>query len=990
MRFNFQMQDTQLIFSFYRHPSFGLSLDAYLVSLLENKTFSYNYQRLVYDRMNDYAYPYTEEEKKVLRKISELSPKSIEQQFNKKQIRSNLFLEKLANDKEQMKMLSAYFDRRLSACLELLKGQKVYWKERVSDHPGMQSFLVESEPAHVTYFFDRQPEGIQYRLMVEHDSKKLDLKKPGAEILSQSPCWLLLGNSIYHFDDGTDGNKITPFLKQQELHIPDKLADKFLESFMLRASRRFHVQYSGFNVLTEPERIQAVISIENSLDKSPVLQLNFQYDRFTVTAAQEQEMIVSLQREENGMKLMRFTRDKQFELNKTGILESTGLKRVKPSWFLPEHSEQKNWTRDQLLEWLSKHKDVFSQQEIELDIVLEGKRFIAEQARVETRVVKEDTDWFDVLAVVLIGGFEIPFIKFRRNILEHDRYFKLPDGRMMLLPEAWFSEYADLFEFGETNDSSIRLHKQHEGLLNNHPLLNGDLNTRLSEAGKSLYTDSQRTEFVVSENLNATLRDYQKKGFDWMCRLSLKGLGACLADDMGLGKTLQVISVLLWSKERQVPKLESPAPQIQLDLFGFSGEIPRADWKIPSLIVMAPSLVYNWENELRKFAPTLRIHKHLGQRRTTDPQHFGRFDIVLTTYGIVRNDVDLLKQTEFDYIVLDESQLIKNARSVSFQTVKQLVAQQRIVLTGTPVENSLTDLWAQLTFLQPGLLGSFKFFRQEFVIPIEQQQDAAKLEKLRKIIQPFILRRTKEEVAPELPELTRSVHYCEMSPEQKEYYEEQKSVYRNKILENISREGLEKSQLLILRGLTHLRQIAIHPQLLDSSYTGESAKMDQVLELLSQLRESGRKVLMFSPFVRHLNIYRKYFQEQKLPFSFLAGEVPMQQRAGVIQEFDQHTGHRVFLIQLKTGGSGLNLTKADNVFLLDPWWNPAAEDQAIARSHRIGQHQPVFAWRFITKDTIEEKILHLQERKTRLANDILEGTSSFRTLTEEELTDLFG
>jgi len=214
MRFNFQMQDTQLIFSFYRHPSFGLSLDAYLVSLLENKTFSYNYQRLVYERMNDYAYPYTEEEKKVLRKISELSPKSIEQQFNKKQIRSNLFLEKLANDKEQMKMLSAYFDRRLSACLELLKGQKVYWKERVSDHPGMQSFQVESEPAHVTYFFDRQPEGIQYRLMVEHDSKKLDLKKTGAEILSQSPCWLLLGNSIYHFDDGTDGNKISPFLKQ--------------------------------------------------------------------------------------------------------------------------------------------------------------------------------------------------------------------------------------------------------------------------------------------------------------------------------------------------------------------------------------------------------------------------------------------------------------------------------------------------------------------------------------------------------------------------------------------------------------------------------------------------------------------------------------------------------------------------------------------------------------------------------------------------------
>ncbi len=984
------MKDTQLIFSFYRHPSFGLSLDAYLVSLLENKTFSYNYQRLVFERMNDYPYPYSDEEKKVLRKISELSPKSIEQQFNKKQIRSNLFLEKLASDKEQMKMLTAYFDRRLSACLDLLKGQKVYWKERVSDHPGMQAFHIEKEAATVTYFFERQTDGIQYRLLVEHAGKALDIKKAGTEILSQNPCWLLHNGSIYHFADGTDGNKLSPFLKQQELQIPDKLADKFLESFMLKASRKFNVQYSGFNVSTEPNYRSATISIENSFEKTPVLQLNFRYDKFQVTAAQEQDILVSLQREEQGMRLMRFSRDREYEKTHTEFLETFGLKRIKPSWYLPNQLETKNWTSDKLLEWLSTHNEMLKQHGIETEVVWEGKRFAIEIPRIETREVKEGTDWFDVLAIVILGDLEIPFIKFRKNILEKDRHFKLPDGRILLLPETWFVQYADLFEFGETDELKLRLHKQHEGLLNNHPLLNGDLNARLSEAGKSIYTELSHTEFQVSQRLQATLRDYQKKGFDWLCRLSIKGLGACLADDMGLGKTLQVISVILWSKEREVPRLESPAPQIQLDLFGLSGEIPRAEWKTPSLIVMAPSLVYNWENELRKFAPSLKIHKHLGQRRTTDPQHFGRYDVILTTYGIVRNDVDLLKQTRFDHIVLDESQLIKNARSVSFQTVKQLNASQRIVLTGTPVENSLSDLWSQLTFLQPGLLGSFKYFRQEFVVPIEQQQDVLKLEKLRKIIHPFILRRTKEEVAPELPELTRSVHYCEMSPEQKDYYEEQKSVYRNKILENISREGMEKSQLLILRGLTHLRQIAIHPSLIDSEYTGESAKMDQVLELLSQLRESGRKVLMFSPFVRHLNIYRKYFQEQKLPFSFLAGEVPMQQRAGVIQEFDQHTGHRVFLIQLKTGGSGLNLTKADNVFLLDPWWNPAAEDQAIARSHRIGQHQPVFAWRFITKDTIEEKILHLQERKTRLASDILEGTPSFKTLTEEELADLFG
>ena len=984
------MEDIQLIFSFYRHPSFGLSLDAYLVNLLENKTFSYNYQRLVYERMNDYSYPYTDEEKKVLRKISELSPKSIEQHFNKKQIRSTLFLEKLANDKDQMKLLSAYFDRRLSSCLELLKGQKVYWKERVSDHPGMQVFYVEPEPARVTYFFERQPEGIQYKLHVEHATKVLDLKKNGTEILSHTPCWLLHNNAIYHFTDGTDGNKLSPFLKQGELHIPDKLADTFLESFMLRASRKFNVQYTGFNVLTEPGQRSAVISIEQSLEKTPVLQLNFRYDRFQVTSAQEQELLVSLQREEHGMRLMRYARDKSYENDRTEQWEALGMKRLKTSWYLPGTLPKNNWTSEQLLEWLTENKETLKEKGFETEAIWEGKRFVTELPRVETRDVQEGTDWFDVFAVVILGGLEIPFVKFRRNILDRDRYYKLPDGRTLLLPETWFVQYADLFEFGETDKDGLRLHKQHEGLLSTHPLFNGDLNARLSESGKSAYTDAAATEYLVPEKLNASLRDYQKIGFDWLCRLSTKGLGACLADDMGLGKTLQVISVLLWSKQQQIPRLESPAPKIQFNLFNETVEIPQAKWVKPSLIVMAPSLVHNWESELRKFAPTLKVHKHLGQRRTTDPQHFGRFDVILTTYGIVRNDIDLLKQTHFDHVVLDESQLIKNARSVSFQSVKQLQAAQRIVLTGTPVENSLADLWAQLTFLQPGLLGSFKFFRQEFVLPIEQQQDVQKLEKLRKIIQPFILRRTKEEVAPELPELTRSVHYCEMSPDQRDYYEEQKSVYRNKILENISRDGMEKSQLLILRGLTHLRQIAIHPKLIDAEYTGNSAKMEQVLELLSQLRERGRKVLLFSPFVRHLNLYRTYFEENNLPYSFLAGEVPLQQRAGVINTFDRHDGHRVFLIQLKTGGSGLNLTKADNVFLLDPWWNPAAEDQAIARSHRMGQHQPVFAWRFITKDTIEEKILHLQERKTRLASDILEGTSSFRTLTEDELNELFG
>jgi len=476
--------------------------------------------------------------------------------------------------------------------------------------------------------------------------------------------------------------------------------------------------------------------------------------------------------------------------------------------------------------------------------------------------------------------------------------------------------------------------------------------------------------------------------------LGENNLGACLADDMGLGKTLQVIAVLQRVKENIVLIKETIQVKknqlVQLDIFDDGTSVAPEKVSACNLIVMAPSLIHNWENELKKFAPKLKIYKYLGQRRNLIPQSIDFYDIILTTYGVVRNDTAALQKYQFEYLVLDESQLIKNSSSASFQSVKLLKGNKRIVLTGTPVENSLTDLWSQLSFLQPGLLGSFKYFKQEYVLGIEQQKDSTKLEKLRKIIQPFILRRTKEEVAPELPDVTRTVHFCEMNSEQKDLYESEKSIYRNKIMEVIASEGIGRSQIMILKGLMQLRKLAIHPILNDASYTGNSAKLEEILGRLAQIKEENRKVLIFSPFVKHLYLIKEQLSKSGTPFSFLAGEVPQQQRSSVIAEFDKHKGHRVFLIQLKTGGTGLNLTEADCVFLIDPWWNPAAEEQAIARAHRIGQQKRVFVWRFITKDTIEEKILKLQERKSRLAFDVIEHTNTFGKITEEELKELFG
>jgi SNF2 family DNA or RNA helicase len=980
------MNDSQLIYTFFRHPQYGLSLEAYLVVLLENRSFSYQYQRLVFERMSDYEYPFTDSDKKILRKISELSPKSIESQFNKKQLRTNVFMEKLAKDQDQLKLLSSYFDRRLGSCLELLKGETVYWKERSSDHPGMLPFKVDANPASVTYFFERQDDGINYQLIVQHNDHRIDLQQKGSEILTNQPCFIKHKGMIYHFDDTTDGPKISPFLRSDKLHIPDKLADKFLESFMLKASRKFHVEYDGFDVSTEPDIREAILSIEHDLTKQPVLQLSFRYDRFVVTAAQDAAMLVALQRSEPGMKLLRFTRDAEFEGTALKNLQMTGLKQVRPSWFLPESETKKTFSIEELVEWVSLNKSSLKDLGITCQSTFEGQQFETSIPKIIHVGVEENSDWFDIKAMVELNGQLIPFIKFRRNILDRNRHFKMPDGKIAILPEAWFAKFSDLFEFGEADDVELRLHKQHQGLLKDHPLFSAEISHGLKEEKKQVYLEHAEEQYELPLELDATLRDYQYRGFNWLCGLASQGLGACLADDMGLGKTIQVISVLLKSSEMGFfnanENLNQSPPQ--LDLFG---NVSHA--KGTSLIVMAPSLIYNWENELRKFAPNLHVRKHLGQRRRSDTAFFTGADVILTTYGIVRNDVALLKQIQFNHVVLDESQLIKNARSVSFQAVKQLKAHQRIVLTGTPVENSLTDLWSQLTFLQPGLLGGQKFFRQEFVIPIEQQNDITKLEKLRKIIQPFILRRTKEEVAPELPELTRLTQYCEMSPVHKEYYEKQKSIYRNKILESVSAAGIEKSHLVILRGLSHLRQIAIHPSIIDAEYKGDSAKIDQVLFTLQRLQESGKKVLLFSPFVRHLNIYRKYFEENSIPFSYLTGEIPQAKRSDVLQKFQTQKGFKAFLIQLKTGGSGLNIPEADNVFLLDPWWNPALEEQAIARSHRMGQKSAVFAWRFITKDSIEEKIVQLQERKTRIASDILENVSPFSSISKDELKELF-
>lgn len=976
------MQNTKLIFCFLANSQLGLTLEAFLIKILEDKSFSYEFQRVVQERLSDYVYTFSEQEILVIRKISEILPSNIERLFNKKKIKKEVFFEKLSANEDLCKAIAVYCDRCIAEALSLLKGETIYWREKSSEHPGMHPFIVEKETLKSIYRFTRVPEGILYSLEIESGDTPLILKQNSTKVICNQPGWLMHSGKISPLMEGTDGQKIIPFLTKDLIEIPDRLADNFLSAFLIKTTRRADVRFEGFEVISEPTKQFASLSLAPDLDYNPVLHLTFHYDAFVVDETYQPEILAQVSRKNHDTVILRFQRDASWEKSHVQFIEKLGLKRIRPSWYTSSTVATAGSSPDVLVQWLAEQKDLLQMQGYTVNTYWQNLEFIAAIPEVVTREMKKESDWFDLFAVVRIAGLEIPFIKFKKHILARNPRYTLPDGRIVLLPESWFIRFADLFEFSEDSNDRIRLHRQHQGLLNGHPLLSGDLAPRLKDEHKKIYTGGVEIEFPIPQGLNATLRSYQKKGFDWLCTMAENKLGACLADDMGLGKTLQIIALLQRMKElRQSSVFEQSTLGAQLDLFD--------EYPAPSLIVMAPSLVHNWEKELYRFAPNLKVKKHAGYRRTTVVSDINDADVLLTTYGVVRNDLELLNQIDFNYVVLDESQLIKNMRSMSFQSVKKLNAHNRIVLTGTPVENSLTDLWSQLTFLQPGLLGSYTYFRQEFVLPIEQHNDEQKRERLQKIIRPFILRRTKEEVAPDLPTQSRIINFSGMDEEQHRIYEEQKSYYRNKILENISKEGIQKSQILILRGLTQLRKLAIHPILFDANYSGESAKFTDVLIRLEELRHEGRKVLLFSQFVKHLQLFREVFEREKIPYSWLTGEVPQQTRGGVITEFEQTDGFRAFLIQLRTGGSGLNLTKADCVFLLDPWWNPAAEEQAIARSHRIGQHLPVFVWRFITKETIEEKIMKLQERKSQLANDMLSQSNPIARLSQEDLEELF-
>jgi SNF2 family DNA or RNA helicase len=539
------------------------------------------------------------------------------------------------------------------------------------------------------------------------------------------------------------------------------------------------------------------------------------------------------------------------------------------------------------------------------------------------------------------------------------RFIRVGDGEYIALSKSFRKQLDTLRSVTSTRGQTVRL----------NPLAAHALEDLFDEstldaddawhAQQSRLREARAFEPTLPATLQAELRPYQEEGVRWLARLAAWGVGACLADDMGLGKTVQTLGLLLLKASEG-----------------------------PALVVAPTSLVDNWSNEAHRFAPTLNLIVHAGTvaDRQSLLDDLKPFDVVITTYGVLQNDIERFERMEWNVLVIDEAQAIKNAATKRAQSARALNGRFRLATTGTPIQNNLMDLYSLFSFLNPGLLGSAEHFRSLYALPIERDEDADARTRLARLIAPFILRRTKAEVLNDLPSKTEIVHAVTLSPEEAQFYE---ALRRQAlaVLEGIDLNDGGPKQIQVLAWLTKLRLACCHPRLVLDTGIRESSKHTEFIELLNELLQGRHKVLVFSQFVKHLKLIEELLVASGITYQYLDGETPREERTRRVSAFQSGNGE-VFLISLKAGGTGLNLTAADYVIHMDPWWNPAAEDQASDRAHRIGQTRPVTIYRLVAKGTIEEQIVDLHHRKRDLADRLLEGADSSARLDANELLAL--
>jgi SNF2 family DNA or RNA helicase len=951
----------KLVFSLYQHEFLGYLLEPFVVKLTLKGEYSLQSQNISGTNVKDFKSGLSKEQIRLVELTSRIQQDAIYRKFNtNRKLKRDEFFKKVYQTKDGDPVLkesiNAYLENYRQEIYKNIKGQNFFIMG--SDGiPTWKEIQMVEEPIRVYFHFKREATKTIYYPILKCGGEKVKFQFKNGLIVNDSPAVLLLDNLIYFFEDHVDGKKLRPFLNKSNIEIPMSIEDTYYRKFIVPLIANFNVYADGFEISYEKEEFTTRLLIsevkgqgklfEEGEEESKDLLLElaflygnyeFKFDNFSDPA------YVYPERTEDSWKFHKIKKNLQAERAVIHFLKDLGLDLRAGRVALP---------KSKALDWLSQNLKRLEEYPIEVQQHAgNASTYFLGYAHVDLKVT-EKNDWFDIEAEVIFGEFRIPFKKFKYYILNNIREFQLPDGTTASIPDTWFSMYSELFENMDKDEP--RLKKQFVGLvqlLHQDGILTAMMNRKLA----ALADFEEITDVPLPEHFNGELRPYQKAGYNWLNFLKDYGLGGCLADDMGLGKTVTTLAFLQKIKE------ESPG--------------------IPSLLVLPTSLIYNWQKEASRFTPELRVMVHYGTQRSKDSNAFQFYDLVICSYGILRSDIDFIKHFRFNYAILDESQSIKNASSANFKAVMELNTRNRLILTGTPLENSTLDLWSQMSFVNPGLLGSLNSFKRKYQNQIEKEKDESSLAQLSSKIKPFMLRRNKRQVAKDLPEKIESIVYSQMTEEQEKLYDETRSYLRNQIMQEAGKPGM-----LVLQGLSKLRQIANHPAMVLPHYSGGSGKGVDIMSRIKEVVSEGSKTLIFSQFVKHLEFVAEGLRAEKIPYLYLDGST--KNRMELVNRFQNSGEELIFLISLKAGGVGLNLTAAENVFLLDPWWNPAIEAQAVDRAHRIGQTKTVFSYKFITQNTIEEKIVELQNTKRQLFDElILEEESFFKSLSTEDILQL--
>lgn len=998
-------------------------MDIYANQKGENDTLMLIHQGISTKNAHEFAKELDAEDKEILKLIEEMKPevaiKKLDTQWKKTPLDWLIkIFEGGKAEKDRRQLLESYLERRRSRIFELLRNKRIF----ISSHDGEpmgKEIQFAPLPARVIFNFKRYYIETRYKVIIKYQDQTLPLREKPSYLLCQNPGLILIDQTIYELANGkadafrlpsadlirdkttpVDGAKVKAFLSKEFISIArgagqwqskSRLEDieyNYYSKFIAGMIAEYEVEFEGF-VITEnkttpvaklilkeevpgkvlslmpslftadgeeeeaavPDETLAATAIE---DRNLVFQLKYLYGNMEVFGLNDASCTVLMDTNYEEIKFAKTRRDIDWEETISKYLRDKGLRLVNGSASMPltdgvrwlqTLEEAKPWPFDIIQSKESQH------------------RFSMVKPKMELKIT-EQSDWFELDAVIQFGDVIIPFRKLWTLIKSGKQHFALPNGEIAVIPAEWYEYYAELFALArkEASDQQEKLVLEASHL---------QLIQELGQSQRAVISFQSKLQnlkgfteihpYPMPDTFKGTLRPYQKAGFDWLRFLEEYKFGGCLADDMGLGKTVQTLALLAAQKEQ--------------------------DNAATSLLIAPTSLIYNWRREAAKFAPELSVHTFIGPYRERDPDYFDQIDVVMTSYGTTRSDIDFLRSYEFHTIILDESQAIKNPGSQIAKCVNQLRAKHRFILTGTPLENSTMDLWSQMNFINPGLLGSQSFFKEHFQLPIEKKDDKDKKRRLHHMIKPFILRRTKDQVATDLPPKIENLHLSMMTPAHREAYDAAKDHYRGLILERIAQEGFAKSQLHVLQGLTQLRQMANHPILTDPDYQGDSGKFEDITYKLEEVLSENHKVLVFSQFVKHLALIKAWLDARKIPYAYLDGST--RDREAQVDKFQNQTEIRIFLLSIKAGGTGLNLTAADYVFLLDPWWNPAIESQAIDRAHRIGQTKNVIIYKFITEDSVEERIMKLQDAKKSLVSSLITTEESFmKALTEADILSI--